>query len=708
MTNPITTMCGHTFDKTSMEAHLAAAPTVYRGYGPQEYLCREAVCPTCRAPIPHDWIPVINYDLKAIIEQAVAQAYPITTPQPSVEVKTLPINVTAGRILTTTDSQTLHVCLTVADDPAGCIPLDVCKILDISGSMAGRATAPKKLMPGDCEEVTTLLSRNDCSTHATRALVGALKETDRLAILGFDTTVMTYLPLTRMNMRGKMTANATIDTIRPRGGTSFWAGIKAALTQLKENYNPANNSVIIFNTDGESDASYNPIGMTIPDAIAAWKEANPTIKFTLHTVGYGYGDSLQMDLLSEIAEVGGGSVVYVPDGDMLAQNMIHLFANLSTCTHTNVMVKAGSSQTLVRFLQGQRHNLILKVPTSVDTVTVTCGSQVVTVAIDEEMPEEAADALARDFFVTNLTTSLHTKHMDVAAIAAKLSSFGDTAFIRGIIMDLTHPDKYKGQIGKAFNPANFERWGNYYLGGVLSGHRNQWTVNFKDEGGKTYGGTTTRRAISNGVDVYDNLPPIRPSFMSASGIAPATVAPSSQGSGPCFTAETLVLMYDGSTKRMDQIRYGDKLLHGFDVRCVIRTRVTMIQQIVRFGVAGITEFHPIIHNGTWVHPRSIGPVENIELPFIYNLILENGHMISLPLAKDSTEVTVACTMAHNFEGPVISHPYFGKRVAGLRNCIDDFQLHAGWDAGYICIKNVQEYRDASNEIVQLKAEDDTF
>ena len=693
-----------------MVAHLAAGPFVIEGWGYQERDVRKSTCPTCRAPIPHDWVPVINYDLKAIIEQAVTQTYPLAPTPAPLERKTLPIAVTAGRFLTsvTGSAQTVHVRLKVADDPAGCIPLDVYKILDISGSMAGRATAPKVLQPGDHEEVTTLLSRNDCSTHATRALVGALKETDRLAILGFDTIVTTYLPLTQMNARGKINANAKIDTIQPRGGTSFWTGIKTALTQLKENYNPANNSVIIFNTDGESDPSYNPTGTTIPDAIAAWKEANPTIKFTLHTVGYGYGASLQMDLLREIAEVGGGSVIYVPDGDMLAQNMIHLFANLSTCTHTNVMVKAGTSQSLVRFLQNQ-YDLILKMPSTVDTVTVTAGSQVITATIDDETPEEAADAQARDYFVQKLTTSIQTKSMDVSAVAAHLQSFGNTAFIRCIVSDLTHPDKYKGQIGKAFVPANFMRWGDYYLGGVLSGHRNQWRVNFKDEGGKTYGGSTTLRAIDRGVEVYDNLPPIRPSFQpAAGGAAPATVAPTSQGGGICFTAETLVLMQDGSTKRMDQLRKGDYLHHGFQVRCMIRTRVTLDQQIVRFGVAGITEFHPIIHNGVWTHPRDVGPVENVAIPFVYNLILESGHMISLPLAEGSTEVTVACTMAHDFEGPVISHPYFGKRVAGLRNCVDDFQMYAGWSDGYVYLKNMNEFRDSTNEIVKLLAEDDTF
>jgi len=621
------------------------------------------------------------------------------------EFKSLPITITANRIEGTTKT---HVRLEVPDDPVGCMPTDFYKVLDMSGSMGNRATAPKVVKAGEAEEVTTLLSRNDCAVHATRALIGCASATDRVAILGFDDNVVEYLPLTPMTAAGKAQANTQISTIRPRGGTSFWAGLKAALAMLEKNYSPDRNSVIIFNTDGESDPTYNPTGTTITGALRTWKDVHPNIKFTIHTVGYGYGDALQMDLLREIAEIGGGTNVYVPDGDMLAQNMLHLYANLKTCTHTNVVVKAGTHRIPVHFLQGgQPRDFIVE---GTGPFSVTWLDKEVIADVGDEPLEEAADALALDLFIGALQNGLEKKHLDFNALAAQMLAIGSTPFIRALISDLTHPDKYKGQIGKAFSRENFNRWGDYYVGGVLSGHRNQIKVNFKDVGGEFYGGTTTRRLVSNSVEIYDKLPAIKASFTSVSdvtGIASASsyVSPQSQGGGGCFTGETLVRMDKGVILQMNRIRPGDVVLGGHIVKCVVRYKIDVPQPIVRFGAAGLTEFHPILQKD-WVHPRSVALIELVDIDYVYNIVLESGHTLSLPIALDSPNSTIACSLAHDFEGPVISHSYFGKKVAGLPHILEDLALTQGWVNGYVCLKNVQEVRNVNGEIEQMFATED--
>jgi hypothetical protein len=53
----------------------------------------------------------------------------------------------------------------------------------------------------------------------------------------------------------------------------------------------------------------------------------------------------------------------------------------------------------------------------------------------------------------------------------------------------------------------------------------------------------------------------------------------------------------------------------------------------------------------------------------------------------------ACTLGHDFTGPVIGHPYFGARVDGKRNVRDDLEAEEGWATGYIVLRNTRFVRD---------------
>jgi Mg-chelatase subunit ChlD len=605
------------------------------------------------------------------------------------------------------------------------LPLNVVGVVDMSGSMGGRATEPKPLPPGQKAEDTTLMSRTDLTGHAISALTQTLKADDRLTIIGFDDRVVTYLPATAMTPHGKATAMTTIPQIQPRGGTSFWAGIQAALVSLETSASPDANNVILFQTDGESDPSYDPV-LGVIGSIVAWKERHPTIKFTLHTIGYGYGEALQSDLLREIAKVGGGDFYYVPDGSVLAQVAIHLFANLATVTHTDMSLRLTSCDRAfipVGFLNaGQTRTFIVRgAPEGVIVRLCSNGQTLCTEEIGTEVGEQTEadiNALAQSLFVNSLST--HGTTLNVPSLQAMLSRNGVTPYITALLTDLEHPDLYKGQIGKAFVPANYAKWGKHYLPGVISGHRNQWPMNFKDESSVHYSGPVTKRAIADGVVIYEGLPPIKTSFTatgsgsgSGYGGARAYIAPSALGGGGCFTGDTLVdtLVFTRLSelhnvsktepKRMDKIRAGDILAPFQDglppnrVKCVVRYDVTAPQPIVRLGGAGLTEFHPVMYGGTWVHPRILKAPTPESVDAVYNLVLESGHRIVL------NDGVVACTLAHPFHGPVISHSYFGAPVPGKPHCLDDLMNAKGWNTGYVVCKNTREVRDSAGEIERL-------
>jgi hypothetical protein len=646
-----------------------------------------------------------------------------------------PINISANRIAGTNN---LHIQLLAPAGPTDTtMPTLFIPVIDNSGSM-GTSSVDTTQASSDA----AAFSRSDLVRHAVATQIELLRPEDQMALVLFDNNATVALPATAMTDAGRAQAKAQLPKIGPNGGTSIWSGLQKALTIASSNV--GKNIVIILQTDGESDASLNP-PRGIPDTFRSWKDAHPEVKFTLHTIGYGFGAALDMALLRRLAEIGGGTANYVPDGSMVGTVFIHLLANLMTCQYRGVRLHIPSQGVCipVGYLQADApRNFVLELPDSSDpgeiTVTADNTATVFTATTIGETTEVAAWPLAHARLCKDLRAALDRgASADLAPTIAFLRSLPADERITAVLKDLTAPGKYEGQFGKAFASADaFTRWGQHYMSGIVCGLENEWPINFKDATSATFGVPSglTRRLIDRGDEIFNSLPPPKASCTPRSYgyggggayVAPASMASVNTAHGGCFLGASRVWMADGTEKRCDEIRAGDRDKAGYVIAKVIKMLVPYAD-IVRLSgplrpanalpvEGGFTPWHPVFLSETakipepagrgWVHPADIGRIERVQTDAVYNFVLEYASS-SVTVERGTgdrpgvliVDGLMACTLGHNMHGPVISHPYFGQKEAGKRNILEDLAVLPDWECGNVVIRNGVFHNDPVTGII---------
>jgi Mg-chelatase subunit ChlD len=591
-------------------------------------------------------------------------------------------------------------------------------VIDNSGSMGN----PSVDTSTQAASEAAAFSRSDLVRHAVATQIELLRPQDELALVLFDHRVSVPLPRTPMTPSGKTAAKACLPLIKPTGGTAIWTGLQKALAIAATATDM--NVVIILQTDGESDPSYDPM-RGIPDTFRTWVETNRSTRVTVHTVGYGFGAALDTPLLRSLADIGRGTVNYIPDGSMVGTVFIHLMANLMSCVYRGVEIQIPSlsRRIPVGFLQAEQSRdfvlIIPDVPVLEFTATADNWSSMCSTKLTPAVPHlthaGAAWPVIHENLIDELQKALTASELggtyDLTPLVSVATELAADPCVKAVLSDLAvNADPRKGQLGKAFATRDaFKRWGRHYVPGVLSGHKNQWAINFKDEGSKIYGSAATRALISRGETIFTSLPPPTascapaPSYGAGAPIS-YNVSSFSQPSGGCFLPASRVKMADGSTKRCDSLKPGDIAEYGYHIACVIRTEIYKPIEIVRLGSkhGGFTPWHPVCTATGWNFPIEISDVETVETDAVYNFVLSftpkmnDGEVRPGILTVDDT---MACTLGHNMDGLVIGHSYFGRREPGVRNIIDDLKIQPGWNTGMVVLKKVAYSRDVALGII---------
>lgn len=459
------------------------------------------------------------------------------------------------------------------------VPVDICCTIDISGSMRKTATYEDP----DGRVVDDGLSVLDIVRHATKTVVGALGDQDRLAIVAFNDTAHTVLPLTFMTAQGQQAACRTLDATRASHETNMWAGIHASMDVLRDDgASPTLGSrrkAVLVLTDGR-EGKFPPKGHVLE--LRDYMDTHAGFTFQLNVFGFGY--TLDSQLLSSICKEANGTFAFIPDALIVGTTFVDTVANvLSTLSQSatlSVMPRNGAELTgpvlgacsefdeswgravrLGPLQYGQSREIVvpLRLPLNapddqpylevVLTYPQVGGKKLrVGVAITDRTP--TADSVVAgcrvDVVATgNLAVDHATKNeLEVAEdLVAKLRGRLDEAEKRllewgetgGMQRFRALRADVDGRMSKGFvGRDRYDRWGGHYVRALMRAHQLQTCTNFMDQGLQHYGGDLFRSLRAAGDRIFLSLPPPR-SFAGAPG-RPGTGRRARNRDGGAFAA----------------------------------------------------------------------------------------------------------------------------------------------------------------------------
>ncbi len=186
-------------------------------------------------------------------------------------------------------------------------PLNVCLILDHSGSMAGLPLETVK--------------------KAAESIVDRMRPQDRLAIVIFDHEAKVLVP--NQTVTNPEQIKAKIATVRAAGGTAIDLGMKLGLEQLAEGKKDAISQAFVL-TDGENEHGSN-------DKCLTYAQLATSYNITFNALGFG--EHWNQYTLEKIADAGGGALTYIEYPEEAITVFQSLFDRIESIGLTNAFLE---------------------------------------------------------------------------------------------------------------------------------------------------------------------------------------------------------------------------------------------------------------------------------------------------------------------------------------------------------------------------------
>jgi Ca-activated chloride channel family protein len=187
--------------------------------------------------------------------------------------------------------------------PEESLPLNLCLVLDKSGSMRGLSM--------------------DAVKQAALSLVKKLSPQDRLAIVTFNHWAEVLLP--NQFATDVKSITEQIQAIEADGGTAIDEGLKLGIKEIAGQRDKRVSHIFLL-TDGENEHGDNQKCLKLAQLALEYN-------ITLHTLGFG--DHWNQDILEKIADSAGGSLSYIEKPAEAMEKFSRLFDRMQSVGLTN-------------------------------------------------------------------------------------------------------------------------------------------------------------------------------------------------------------------------------------------------------------------------------------------------------------------------------------------------------------------------------------
>jgi Ca-activated chloride channel family protein len=191
----------------------------------------------------------------------------------------------------------------LADAARPHVPLNLCLILDHSGSMSGRPLETVK--------------------QAAAELIDRLQPGDRISVIVFDHRAKVLIPNQDIDDPEKI--KRQINRLRTSGGTAIDEGLRLGIEELGKGKQERISQAFLL-TDGENEHG---------DNIRCLKMARLAADYNLTLNTFGFGDDWNQDVLEEIADAGSGALAYIEYPDRAIDEFSRLFTRMQSVGLTN-------------------------------------------------------------------------------------------------------------------------------------------------------------------------------------------------------------------------------------------------------------------------------------------------------------------------------------------------------------------------------------
>jgi Ca-activated chloride channel homolog len=187
------------------------------------------------------------------------------------------------------------------------LPLNLCLILDHSGSMKGTPLNTVK--------------------QAAKELIKGLKPEDRLSIIAFDHQAKIIVPCQQVTDLADIFER--IDRLQSAGGTAIDAGIKLGISEGIEGKKDRVSHAFIL-TDGENEHGDNDRCLKL----AGFATEN---NITLNTLGFG--EHWNQNILEKIADTAAGTLAYIAEAAQAVSEFGRIFNRMQSVGLTNAYLQ---------------------------------------------------------------------------------------------------------------------------------------------------------------------------------------------------------------------------------------------------------------------------------------------------------------------------------------------------------------------------------